>query len=131
MNIRFDHIMIHTTDTEKSVRFYKNVFELDVDNTDPYPDFKLTYMINKQTNIKFELREVFGLGVQPIGNVVGHFAFYVSCANTIAERCSSEFPELYSKMEIHVSKKHRKTYKIFTVVSPEGVELSALQKIPL
>ena len=127
--IRFDHIMIHTTNTDESIKFYEKVFEMELDNVDHYDHFDLAYMRDASTNVKFELRNNYDLGQQPIGNVVGHFAFYVDDVDKIEKRIIEFYPHLFHKMEVHVSKEHGKTYRIFSVKSPEGIELSALQKI--
>ena len=151
MKIRFDHIMMHTTCIEESIKFFQQVLGMTLDNTDDYDTFRLAYLKDEATNIKFELREVFGQEKQPNGNVLGHFAFYVDDIKSVIksvfhwnekEITDEEAAEVaanvepheivtsgFYKYEHHVSSKHGKEYLIFTFWSPDGVELSALQKV--
>jgi len=133
MRIRFDHIMMHTTDMQKSIDFLREVVGMELENTDEYIDFRLAYMINKETNIKFELREVYGQEKQENGAVIGHFAFYVDDVAQIILRfekyCKQNMINLANKFEEHVSEKHSKMYHIFTCFSPDGIEISFLQKV--
>lgn len=148
MKIRFDHIMMHTVNMEESIKFFQSVLEMELENTDDYETFRLAYLKDKSTNVKFELREVFGQDKQPNGNVLGHFAFYVDdvyqviynlflfSGNSQPPKPIPTGPTLICdhegtkyKFEHHVSKKHGKEYLIFTFWSPDGIELSALQKI--
>lgn len=127
--MRFDHIMIQTDSVENSSEFYEIVFEMKIENRDFYDDFELCYMVNEETNIKFELREVYAETQPARGGPVGHFAFYVDSMSEIEKRIIENFPDLEYNTEHHVSKVHGKEYKILTVISPEGCEMSALEKV--
>lgn len=126
--MRFDHIMIHTINTDESIVFYSRIFDMELVSTDIYETFDLNYMINRETNIKFELRNVFKQGKQQHGNVVGHFAFYHNDVDSIVKKLDLYYPHLFKRVEIHESKVHDKQYKILTVISPEGLEMSVLEK---
>jgi hypothetical protein len=131
--MRFDHIMMHTSNMDLSIKFFHQVFQMELENTDEYEKFRLAYMSNKISNIKFELREVYGEKHNVPGTVIGHFAFYTDSASAVEARyknfIDSNMLTKNSNFEIHVSHKHKKRYAIFTCWSPDGVECSALQKL--
>ena len=129
MKIRFDHIMMHTSDMQKSIDFLREVAGMELENTDEYPSFRLAYMVNKETNIKFELRENYGYPSAVAGNLLGHFAFYVDDVQEIIRRYNAHSGYDDTKFEEHVSVKHGKKYLIFTCWTPDHVELSFLQKV--
>ncbi|MEL0221762.1 MAG: VOC family protein, partial [Deltaproteobacteria bacterium] len=75
---KYIHTMIRVMDEQRSVDFYNKVFGMEVTHRLDFPDFTLTYLVNKESGFEIELtinkdRE------QPydLGDGYGHVAFIV------------------------------------------------------
>jgi lactoylglutathione lyase len=121
------HTMIRVLDTDRSVDFYKTAFNLEPVHILDYPDFKLTYLLNKENDFEIELTENKGR-TEPYdqGNAYGHLAV-----------CVEELEEEHARLKgVGVTTGDLKTMKyndevaarFFFVTDPDGYKIEVLEK---
>lgn len=132
--MRIDHIMLRTTDLEKSEHFYTEVMGMKIiawDNRMDSPDnrYNSFFAAYEETGAKMEI--VYNDGkddpdIYQNGNVVGHVGIYVE---DIIKIQANAITHGFHFERIVTHKNGNKEYKIGTIKGPEGVNLALVQKI--
>ncbi|MGE4481146.1 VOC family protein [Acidocella sp.] len=75
---KFIHTMIRVYDLEKSIKFYRDVFALDISYRLDFPDFSLVYLRDQESGQELELTLNRGRTIPYThGDGYGHIAFCV------------------------------------------------------
>lgn len=88
--MRILHTMIRVVDLEKSIKFYENVFEMQLIKRKDYPDGKFTLVFlgygPEEENTLIELTHNWGVTHYELGTAFGHIAIEVHEINEICSR---------------------------------------------
>lgn len=126
--IRLDHVMVRTTDIQKSINFYETVFDMKLDAYDPHLEdgYNLAFMKCEVSGVKIELTENIGISDYETGDRWGHISFYVDNALEIMDKAKTLF-NCKTRHRVHKSKD--KEYIIGVVISTENIEIAVVQKV--
>lgn len=124
---KFIHSMIRVLDEERSTDFYNKAFGMEVSHRLDFPDFTLTYLVNKESGFEIELtinkdRKT----PYDLGDGYGHVAFIVDDLESEHAR----FTELGLEPRKIVEFKNEGELlaKFFFVADPDGYKIEILQK---
>ena len=121
------HIMIRVLEEERSLKFYKQAFGLEVCYELDFESFKLLYLRNADNDIELELTVNKGqTQAYDLGNGYGHIAFCVDDLKAEHQR----FVEagLEPKDIVDFSKDGQLVASFFFVSDPDGYKIEVLQK---
>jgi len=124
-----DHVMFRTPDIDKSVLFYETVFGMQVDSIDDHPsdNYKLVFMLEKNSGIKLEITYNYGVDIQEeSGRAFGHVGFYVDNAIEMCDK--SMLMGYHARYHRHKSSVGN-SYIIGVIMSPEGLEIAVVEKL--
>ena len=119
--------MIRVLDEERSVKFYKQAFDLDVADRFPFDDFTLVYLRNSENDFEVELtinhdrKEAYSHG-----DGYGHIAVCVDDVDAEFARVDSHGMEPTPVKEFHVE--GELMAKFFFLQDPDGYKIEVLQK---
>jgi len=89
--MKFAHTMIRVTDIEKSLKFYQEVMEMQLNKTMELPDATLYFLsdIDKCCEIELTYNHELPEGGYSNGSHFGHFAFVTDNMDKVSEKLSS------------------------------------------
>lgn len=121
------HTMLRVLDEERSVRFYKSAFDLDVAKRLDFDSFTLVYLRNDENDFEVELtinknqEEPYDLG-----NGYGHFAVVVD--NLESEHKRFEANGFEPRKIVEFKRDGALLAKFFFVTDPDGYEIEVMQR---
>ncbi len=121
------HSMIRVLDEDRSVRFYRDAFGLDVADRIEFPDFTLIYMRNAQQPFEVELTVNKGR-TEPyqLGDGYGHLA--VSVADLDKERARMGGAGLQPGPVRELANGGKVIGRFFFISDPDGYKIEVLQR---
>jgi lactoylglutathione lyase len=121
------HSMVRVLDEERSVRFYRDAFGLDVADRIEFPDFTLVYMSNAEEPFEVELTINKGR-TEPyqLGDGYGHLA--VSVADLDKERARMDAAGLRPGPARELSTGGKVVGRFFFISDPDGYKIEVLQR---
>jgi len=121
------HSMIRVLDEDRSVRFYRDAFGLDVADRIEFPDFTLVYMSNAEEPFEVELTINKGR-TEPyqLGDGYGHLA--VSVAELDKERARMDAAGLRPGPVRELSAQGKVVGRFFFISDPDGYKIEVLQR---
>ena len=125
--MKFLHSMIRVKDIEKSLDFYKNLFDLELDKKKRLDDCWLYFLTDKESGSQIELTyndETPKDGYE-IGTGFGHFAFGIKSMDEFSEKLKKYgYEYLYEPYDLT-----GKGSKIAFVKDPDGYEIELIEKV--
>ena len=125
--MKFLHSMIRVKDIEKSLNFYKNLFDLELDKKKRLDDCWLYFLTDKESGCQIELTyndETPKDGYE-IGTGFGHFAFGIKSMDEFSEKLKKYgYEYLYEPYDLT-----GKGSKIAFVKDPDGYEIELIEKV--
>jgi len=125
--MKFLHAMIRVKDIEKSLYFYQNLFNMDLNKKKRLDDCDLYFLEDKETGFQIELTyndETPKDGYQ-IGTGFGHFAFGVKSMEEFTKKLKElNYEYLYEPFDLN-----GKGSKIAFVKDPDGYEIELIEKV--
>lgn len=121
------HSMVRVLDEDRSVRFYRDAFGLDVADRIEFPDFTLVYMSNAEEPFEVELTINKGR-TEPyqLGDGYGHLA--VSVADLDKERARMDAAGLRPGPARELSTGGKVVGRFFFISDPDGYKIEVLQR---
>ena len=121
------HSMVRVLDEDRSVRFYRDAFGLDVADRIEFPDFTLVYMSNAEEPFEVELTINKGR-TEPyqLGDGYGHLA--VSVADLDKERARMDAAGLRPGPVRELSTGGKVVGRFFFIADPDGYKIEVLQR---
>ena len=125
--MKFLHAMIRVKNIEDSLKFYQNLFDMELVKKKRLEDCYLYFLENKETGFQIELTyndETPSEGYQ-IGTGFGHFAFGVKSMDKFTDKLNSlNYEYLYEPFDLT-----GKGSKIAFVKDPDGYEIELIEKV--
>ncbi|MEL0278939.1 MAG: VOC family protein [Deltaproteobacteria bacterium] len=124
---KYIHTMIRVMDEQRSVDFYNKVFGMEVTHRLDFPDFTLTYLVNKESGFEIELtinkdrEEPYDLG-----DGYGHVAFIVDDLEAEHQRFTGLGVE--PRKIVEFKNEDELLAKFFFLQDPDGYKIEILQK---
>lgn len=121
------HTMIRVKDIEKSLLFYKRLFDMDVVKEKRLEDCKLYFLEDKESGFQIELtyNDETPTNGYEIGTGFGHFAFAVESIDKFANKMKEyNYNFLYEPFDLT-----GKGSKIAFLKDPDGYEIELIEKI--
>ncbi len=121
------HAMIRALDEERSVRFYREAFGLEIADHFPFEGFTLVYLRNPEADFELELTVNHGRA-QPyaLGDGYGHLAFAVDDLEAEHARFAAQGLAPEPVKEFH--RDGALLAKFFFVQDPDGYRIEVLQR---
>ena len=125
--MKFLHTMIRVKDIEKSIKFYTEVLDMELDHKKRLDDCWLYFLNDKVGTCQIELTyndETPENGYE-IGSGVGHFAFAVDSLDEFTQKITSlGYEYLYEPFDLN-----GKGTKIAFIKDPDGYEIELIEKV--
>ncbi|MBR1424349.1 VOC family protein [bacterium] len=125
--MKFLHTMIRVKNIEKSLKFYKNLFDMDVIEKRRLDDCWLYFLEDKNSGFQIELTyndETPQNGYE-IGSGFGHFAFGIDSIDDFTQKLlSNGYEYLYEPFDLT-----GKGSKIAFIQDPDGYEIELIEKV--
>ena len=125
--MKFLHVMIRVKDIEKSLNFYQNLFNLELDKKKRLDDCWLYFLTDKESGFQIELTyndETPKDGYQT-GTGFGHFAFGVDSMDEFTKKLNSlGYSYLYEPFDLT-----GKGSLIAFIKDPDGNEIELIEKV--
>jgi lactoylglutathione lyase len=120
--------MIRVLDAERSLRFYRTAFGLEIAGRFPFDGFELIYLSNAESTFEIELTVNHGRS-EPyrLGDGYGHAAFVVD--DLEAERARFEREELKPGPLREMQRDGKPFGRFFFVEDPDGYKIEVLQRL--
>ena len=127
MTAKTIHSMVRVLNEDRSVRFYRDAFGLDVADRIEFPDFTLVYMSNAEEPFEVELTINKGR-TEPyqLGDGYGHLA--VSVADLDKERARMDAAGLRPGPVRELSTGGKVVGRFFFISDPDGYKIEVLQR---
>ena len=127
MTAKTIHSMVRILNEDRSVRFYRDAFGLDVADRIEFPDFTLVYMSNAEEPFEVELTINKGR-TEPyqLGDGYGHLA--VSVADLDKERARMDAAGLRPGPVRELSTGGKVVGRFFFISDPDGYKIEVLQR---
>ena len=124
---KYIHSMIRVLDEERSVAFYKDVFDLDVAERLDFPDFTLIYLSNAESETELELTVNKGR-TQPydLGDGYGHVAFSVGDLEATHARLQAAGHA--PRKLVDFAPAGQVIARFFFIADPDGYQIEVLQR---
>lgn len=125
--MKFLHVMIRVKDIEKSLNFYKNLFNLELVKEKRLEDCNLYFLEDKETGFQIELtyNDETPENGYDIGTGFGHFAFGVKSMDEFSEKLKKfNWEYLYEPFDLT-----GKGSKISFIKDPDGYEIELIEKV--
>ncbi|MGI9522980.1 MAG: VOC family protein [Hyphomicrobiaceae bacterium] len=121
------HSMIRVLDEDRSIRFYRKAFGLEVAERFDFDNFTLVYMRNPETEFELELTVNKGRN-EPydLGDGYGHLA--LSVENIDAEHARFKTEGLNPRDVVEFNRDGALLAKFFFVQDPDGYQIEILQR---
>jgi lactoylglutathione lyase len=121
------HMMVRVLDDERSVRFYDDVFGLEVADRFDFDGFSLIYLRNAENDFEVELT-VNRTTTEPydLGNGYGHMAFVVDDLGAEHARIDALGYEPAEMKELH--RDERLLARYFFIADPDGYKIEILER---
>lgn len=121
------HMMVRVLDEQRSLRFYKEVFGLDVADRIDFDGFSLIYLRNAENDFELELTVNRGT-TEPydLGNGYGHLAFVVDDLTAERERIAALGHEIGEVKELHRDGAMLARYCF--LADPDGYKIEILER---
>ena len=126
MTAKVLHTMIRVFDLEKSIRFYREAFDLDLAERFDFDDFTLAYLRNPETDFEIELtwnhdqKEPYDHG-----SGYGHLA--VAVDDLEAEHARFESLGFAPRNLVEMKHEGKPLARIFFVADPDGYQIEVIQ----
>ncbi len=125
--MKFLHTMIRVKDIEKSLKFYTEVLDMELDHQKRLEDCTLYFLNDKEKTCQIELTyndETPEEGYN-IGSGFGHFAFAVESLEKFSKKLSDlGYEYLYAPFDLN-----GKGSKIAFIQDPDGYEIELIEKV--
>jgi lactoylglutathione lyase len=126
-NMKFLHTMIRVKDIEKSLKFYTEVFDMELEHKKRLEDCTLYFLNDKEKTCQIELtynddtpKEGYELG-----NGFGHFAFSVESLDEFSKKIEElGYSYLYPPFDLN-----GKGSNIAFIKDPDGYEIELIEKV--
>lgn len=122
------HTMVRVRDLDRSMRFYRDAFGLDVSHRLDFPDFSLVYLRGAMTDAELELTWNKGR-TEPYGHGdgYGHVAF---CVNDVAasQRRMRELGYAPGDVKEFRDDKGALIARFFFIQDPDGYKIEILER---
>lgn len=121
------HMMVRVLDEQRSLRFYKEVFGLDVADRIDFDGFSLIYLRNAENDFELELTVNRGT-TEPydLGDGYGHLAFVVDDLTAERERIAMLGHEIGEVKELHRDGAMLARYCFLS--DPDGYKIEILER---
>lgn len=121
------HTMLRVLDEERSVKFYKTAFDLDIAKRLDFESFTLVYLRNDENDFEVELTINKGREeAYDLGDGYGHFAVVVDDLESEHKRFSAAGFE--PRKIVEFERDGALLAKFFFVTDPDGYEIEVMQR---
>lgn len=126
--MKIDHLMIRTTDLDESIKFYTELFEMEVDSMDDYPEEKYTlcFLKDPETEVMIELTYNYDIEHYELGNTFDHIGFRGDEVMKTVDKAESLGYK--TRHKIHTTSEEKR-YLLGFITSPEGIIIALVQKL--
>ncbi len=125
--MKFLHTMIRVQDIEKSLKFYTELLDMELEHQKRLEDCTLYFLNDKEKTCQIELTyndETPKEGYN-VGNGFGHFAFAVESFDKFTEKLEKlGYTYLYEPFDLN-----GKGSKIAFIQDPDGYEIELIEKV--
>ena len=125
--MKFLHTMIRVKDIEKSLKFYTELLDMELEHQKRLEDCTLYFLNDKEKTCQIELTyndETPKEGYN-VGNGFGHFAFAVESFDKFTEKLEKlGYTYLYEPFDLN-----GKGSKIAFIQDPDGYEIELIEKV--
>lgn len=120
------HSMVRVKDLKHSIKFYHELFELEVKRSIEFESFSLTYLSNQESEFELELTHNFDkTDGYHLGDGYGHLAFSTDNLTAIWEKAQSNG---YAPTDIKTLKQLNKLVaRFFFVTDPDGYQVEVIE----
>lgn len=125
--MKFLHTMIRVKNIEESLKFYKDVLDMELDHKKRLDDCTLYFLSDKEKTAQIELtyNDETPFEGYEIGSGFGHFAFAVDSLDKFSEKLSKlNYQYLYEPFDLN-----GKGSKIAFIKDPDGYEIELIEKV--
>ena len=125
--MKFLHTMIRVKNIEESLKFYKEVLDMEFEHEKRLEDCTLFFLSDKEKTCQLELTYIDEIaeGGYEIGSGFGHFAFSVDSLDEFSAKISKlGYEYLYPPFDLN-----GKGTKIAFIKDPDGYEIELIEKV--
>ncbi len=125
--MKFLHSMIRVKNKDESIKFYSELFGLELTEEHRLDDCTLYFLTDKETNTQIELtyNDETPKDGYTNGNAFGHFAFYCEDLNKFTEKLNAlGYKYLYEPFDLTGNGS-----KIAFLNDPDGNEIELIEKV--
>jgi len=124
---KFAHTMLRVLDEERSVSFYKTMFEMEIAERLDFDTFTLVYLSNAENSIELELTiNKDQNGAYDLGNGYGHNAFVVD--DIKAEHARFTVAGHTPRKIVEFNHQGSLLARFFFVKDPDGYDIEIIQR---
>ena len=125
--MKFLHTMVRVKDIEKSLAFYTDVLNMQLDHKKRLEDCWLYFLTDEENTCQIELtyNDETPEGGYELGSGFGHFAFSVDSLDEFTDKINKlGYSYLYSPFDLN-----GKGSKIAFINDPDGYEIELIEKV--